>query len=160
MEIHLDTLDFNELTLKDNNGNTQTFNIHDELKLSEYTIQDEMYQQSSKFAWWASLKERVSNYAEAEQRKLEKIGAQLNLQIRAQYEQQGKKPTKDQVESAVFLSDEYQQQAKVVEAWNYREKQLHYIVKAFETRTTMLVQISAELRQTNKNGGITNPFTH
>lgn len=51
MEIHVDSLDFTELTIVDMNGEAKTFNIHDELKLSEYTIQQEMYTQSSKYAF-------------------------------------------------------------------------------------------------------------
>lgn len=160
MEIHVDSLDFNDLTIIDMNGEAHTFNIHDELRLSEYTIQQEMYSQSAKYSYWASLLERVRVYAEAEQRKLEQIGARVNKEVRTRYEQQKKKPTKDVIESDILLDEEYQQQQYIVEQRNYQVKQLQYIVKAFEQRSSMLIQISAELRQTNKNGGITNPFSH
>ncbi|WRW34676.1 hypothetical protein CF5_0142 [Staphylococcus phage CF5] len=160
MEIKIDSLDFNELTLKDKNGNVQTFNIHDELKLSEYTIQEEMYSQSAKYSWWSSLLERVRVYEEAEERKLEQLGAQLNQSVRNQFTQQKIKPTKDMIESAILTDSNYQQQQDIVAGWNYKVRQLHYIVKAFEQRMGMLTQISADLRQTNKNGGITNPFSH
>lgn len=160
MEIHVDSLDFNDLTIIDMNGEAHTFNIHDELKLSEYTIQQEMYSQSAKYSYWASLLERVRVYAEAEQRKLEQIGAKVNKEVRNRYEQEKKKPTKDVIESDILLDEEYQQQQYIVEQRNYQVKQLQYIVKAFEQRSSMLIQISAELRQTNKNGGITNPFSH
>lgn len=160
MEIHVDSLDFNDLTIIDMNGEAHTFNIHDELKLSEYTIQQEMYSQSAKYSYWASLLERVRVYAEAEQRKLEQIGARVNKEVRTRYEQEKKKPTKDVIESDILLDEEYQQQQYIVEQRNYQVKQLQYIVKAFEQRSSMLIQISAELRQTNKNGGITNPFSH
>lgn len=160
MEIHVDSLDFNDLTIIDMNGEAHTFNIHDELKLSEYTIQQEMYSQSAKYSYWASLLERVRVYAEAEQRKLEQIGAKVNKEVRTRYEQEKKKPTKDVIESDILLDEEYQQQQYIVEQRNYQVKQLQYIVKAFEQRSSMLIQISAELRQTNKNGGITNPFSH
>jgi len=160
MEIHVDSLDFNDLTIIDMNGEAHTFNIHDELKLSEYTIQQEMYSQSAKYSYWASLLERVRVYAESEQRKLEQIGARVNKEVRNRYEQEKKKPTKDVIESDIILDEEYQQQQYIVEQRNYQVKQLQYIVKAFEQRSSMLIQISAELRQTNKNGGITNPFSH
>nr|DAG96526.1 MAG TPA: recombination, repair and ssDNA binding protein [Herelleviridae sp.] len=160
MEIHVDSLDFNDLTIIDMNGEAHTFNIHDELKLSEYTIQQEMYSQSAKYSYWASLLERVRVYAEAEQRKLEQIGAKVNKEVRNRYEQEKKKPTKDVIESDILLDEEYQQQQYIVEQRNYQVKQLQYIVKAFEQRSSMLIQISAELRQTNKNGGVTNPFSH
>lgn len=160
MEIHVDSLDFTELTIVDMNGEAKTFNIHDELKLSEYTIQQEMYTQSSKYAFWSSLLERVRAYAEAESRKLEQIGASINKQVRQGYTQQKIKPTKDVIESDILLNESYQKQQQIVEQWNYKVKQLQYIVKAWEQRSTMLVQLSAELRQTNKNGGMTNPFSH
>lgn len=160
MEIHIDSLDFTNFTIKDKNGNSQEFDITDELRVTEYTIKEDFMQQSSKYAWWASILEKVRAYAEVEQRNLETVGARLNLQIRNQYEQQSKKPTKDQVESAVYLNEDYQKQAQIVESWNYKVKQLQYIVKAFEQRKEMLISIGAELRQTNKNGGITNPFSH
>ncbi|BCK59834.1 hypothetical protein [Staphylococcus phage vB_SauH_DELF3] len=160
MEIHLDTLDFNELTLRDNNGNILSFNIIDELKFTECKLQEETYQQSAKFACLASLYERMSINAEVEQRTLEQIGAELNLQIRARYRQSGKEPITDLAPSAVFLSDEYDQQAQVLEAWNYRKKQLPYITHTFESSIQMLVKISAELVQSNKNDGITPSFTH
>ncbi|QVD58107.1 hypothetical protein BT3_146 [Staphylococcus phage BT3] len=160
MKIHIDSLDFTNFTIKDRNGNSQEFDITDELKITEYTIQEDFMQQSAKYAFWASILEKVRAYSEMEQRNLETIGSKLNLTIRQEYEQQGKKPTKDMIESSVYIHDSYQQQLKVVEAWNYKVKQLQYVVKAFETRRDMMIQLGAELRQTNKNGGITNPFSH
>lgn len=160
MEIKLDSLDFDKLTLRDKSNNVQEISIREELKIDEFNMQKEFLNQSGKYAYWANLLEIVRHHFEAESIKLEKQGSMLNLTIRQQLEKQGKKPTKDMIESAIYLDEGYQKQLQEVKNWEYRTKQLQYIVKAFENRTMMLTQIGADLRKTNANGGITNTFSH
>lgn len=160
MEIHLDSIDFDVVTIIDRNGNRASYSIQEDLKIDEINLNKEFMEQSSRFAWWSNLSDVVKRYQEAEQRKLETLGAQLNLSIRQQYEQQGKKPTKDMIDSSIKINQDYQNQERNVEEWNYKYNQLNSVVKAFQQRVNALTHLGAELRQTNKNGGITNPFSH
>lgn len=160
MEIHLDSLDFDSFTIKDKNGNHIEISVRDELVINETNIQQEFLGQSGKYAYWANLLEIVRHHLEVEQRKLETLGSQLNLTVRHQYKVNGEKPTKDMVESAIFTDGSYQQQLQEVEKWNYRTKQIQYVVKAFEQRKDMLIQFGADLRKTNANGGVTSPFSY
>lgn len=160
MEIYVDSLDFDTFTIIDKNNNKQKVNVHEDLKIDEININQEFMEQSSRYAWYANLLEIVRRYSEAEQRKLETLGSQLNLNIRQAYEQQGKKPTKDMIESSIYIDQNYQQQLKNVEEWVYKMKQLQYIVKAFEQRVNALTHLGAEQRKTNKDGGITNKYSY
>lgn len=160
MEIYVDSLDFDTFTIIDKNGNRENINISDELMIDENNINEEFMKQSGKYAYWASLLEIVRRYYEAEQRKLETIGSQLNLTVRQAYKQKGEKPTKDMIEADVFINQNYQNQLNIVEDWSYKTKQLNYIVKAFEQRVNALTHLGAEQRKTNKNGGITNPLQY
>ena len=89
MEIYVDSLDFDTFTIIDKNGNRENLNINDELRIDENNINEEFMKQSGKYAYWASLLEIVRRYYEAEQRKLETIGSQLNLTVRQAYKQKG-----------------------------------------------------------------------
>lgn len=160
MEIQIDSLDFDKIIIRDKNNDTTELSIQDDLRINEINLSKEMMEQSAKFSYWANLHEIVKRYHEAEQRKLETIGSHLNLQYRAQFEKNGKKPTKDMIDSSITIDQNYQDQARNVEDWAYKENQLKYVVKAFEQRMQMLISIGAEQRQTNKNGGITNQYSY
>lgn len=160
IDIQVDSLDFTEFHIKDKNGSTESFDIRDELRITEETIKEDLMNQSAKYAYWSSILERARAYQESEERKLDQVSSSLNLSVRQQFEQQGKKPTKDMVDSAITLDSNYQQQAKKVDNWSYKVRQLQYIVKAFEQRMNAMIQINADLRKTNAHGGITNPFAH
>ena len=64
------------------------------------------------------------------------------------------------VDACITTNQSYQQQLETVEDWKYREGQLQAVVRAFNQRKDMLIQISAELRQTNKDKEITNPYSY
>ena len=160
MEIPIHSIEFSEVTLRDKNNNVFTYNIQDDLKIDEHNINQVLMEQSSKYAWWANLHEIVKRYREAEERKLEHLASQLNLQVRESFKQQKVKPTKDMVDACITTNQSYQQQLESVEDWKYREGQLQAVVRAFNQRKDMLIQISAELRQTNKDKEITNPYSY
>lgn len=160
MEIKVDSLDFDTIKIKDKNNNETILSIQEELKIDEINLNESFMSQSSKFAYWANLLEIVRRYSEAEERKLETIGAQLNLSIREWYKQNKEKPTKDMIEARIMIDKNYQEQLKVVEEWNYKTKQLQYVVKAFEQRVNALTHLGAEQRLTNKNKDITSPYSY
>ena len=160
MRIEVNSLDFDTMTVVDQNGQTINVSLQSELKIDEYNMTKEFMQQGSKYAWWANLLEIVRYHAEAENIKLETISSQLNITIRQQLEATGKKPTKDTIESLIYIDEKYQEQLSVVNEWNYKAGQLNRIIKAFEQRKDMLQMIGAEQRQTNKHGGITSPLTY
>lgn len=160
MEIHLDSIDFDTIIVKDKSNNEIKLSIQDELRIDEVNLNKAFMEQSSKYAWWGNLSEIVKRYHEAEQRKLDTLGAQLNLSIREWYKQNKEKPTKDMIESRIMIDKNYQEQLKVVEEWSYKYNQLNSVVKAFQQRVNALTHLGAEQRLTNKDKVITSPYSY
>lgn len=160
MEILVDNFEFTKMTIRDQNGNVQGIDIQDEVAIQETTLQHEFMTQSSKYAYWTALLEKVRAYAEAEERELDRVTAELTLATRKVLEDRKEKYTKDVIESYVKLDSRYQEQCKKLEAREYQVKRLAYIAKVFEQRKDMLIQLGADQRKTNASGGITNPYSY
>lgn len=148
MEINVDDMEFNKVTVRDNSGNTFEYDMQEELMINRHDLRTELEEQSSKYMFWTGMLERVRANLEAADRELEYIVSQLYEPIRERLEtKMGKNPTKAQIDAMINQQEIYQNQKKKVEEVDYQSRRLAYIVKAFEQRKDMLVQISTADRK-------------
>ncbi len=148
MDIKLTALDFDTLSVVDANGEKVTYQLYDELRINEFNVQKEFYEQPSKYVYWTSLLERMRLQQESEQLAIDRLKAQLYEPSRTALIVKGTaKPTKDQIDSKITLNKEYQLLLKSYVTTQYTVQKLQYVVKAFEQRKDMLIQIGAELRR-------------
>lgn len=148
MEINVDDMEFNKVTVRDNSGNTFEYDMQEELMINRHDLRTELEEQSSKYMFWTGMLERVRANLEAAERELEYIVSQLYEPIRERLEtKMGKNPTKAQIDAMINQQEIYQNQKKKVEEVDYQSRRLAYIVKAFEQRKDMLVQISTAERK-------------
>ncbi|WWO58998.1 hypothetical protein [Listeria phage 20422-1] len=157
MDIHVDSLEFSQLRIIDGNGQVTELDLEKELRVNEYSMQEEFLNQAPKYIYWASILEKVRMYQESASLALEVVGAQMNEKARDYYKTVDTKPTKDQVEAYILQQEEYQVAYKQLLTYNHLVKQLQYVVKAFEQRKDMLIQYGADLRK-NKDNGISPNF--
>lgn len=160
MDIVIDNFDFTTMTIRDQNGHVENIDIQEEVMIEEANLQKEFMTQSAKYAYWTALLEKVRVYAEAEERELDRVIAELTLSTRKILDERKEKYTKDIIESYVKLDSRYQNQCAIVEARNYQVKRLQYIAKVFEQRKDMIIQLGADNRKTNALGGTTSPYAH
>lgn len=148
MEINVNDMEFNKVTVRDNSGNTFEYDMQEELMINRHDLRTELEEQSSKYMFWTGMLERVRANLEAAERELEYIVSQLYEPIRERLEtKMGKNPTKAQIDAMINQQEIYQNQKKKVEEVDYQSRRLAYIVKAFEQRKDMLVQISTAERK-------------
>lgn len=141
-------MEFNKVTVRDNSGNTFEYDMQEELMINRHDLRTELEEQSSKYMFWTGMLERVRANLEAAERELEYIVSQLYEPIRERLEtKMGKNPTKAQIDAMINQQEIYQNQKKKVEEVDYQSRRLAYIVKAFEQRKDMLVQISTAERK-------------
>lgn len=148
MEITLDDIDFSHLTIIDSNGNKKTVDLQDELVIDQYNIEKELYEQPKKYVYYTSLLEKVRAYLESAELALDVEHANLYEPSRASLQQEtGSKPTKDQIESRILSDETYREKKEQVAILEGSVKNLYYIVKAFEQRKDMLIQLSTHERK-------------
>lgn len=148
MEITLDSIEFTTLTVIDQNGNKETVNLQEELVIDEHNIGEELHNQPRKYVYYTSLLEKVRAYLESADLALEMEHARLYEPSRVHVlENTGKNPTKDQISSHIMNQTSFQEKKEQVVILESSVKNLQYVVKAFEQRKDMLIQLSTRDRK-------------
>lgn len=143
-----DLLDFSEIRITDENGETRTYNIDKELKVNEFSIRKAFLEQPSKYAYWSSVLEKLKLYQESYELQLSTKKADLYDPTRKELIDNGiQRPTKDQIEAMILTDEEVQRLSKAVVAMNYNVRRISAFTKAVEQRKDMLVQYGADLRR-------------
>jgi hypothetical protein len=153
VDIKVDNLDFNHLRLIDENGQLVEFNLHEELKVNEPNLLQEMLQQPSKYIYWSSLLEKLKYFQEATELELELETARLEPEARTKLKEDTPKPTKDQVEAYIKRQPSYQAQRKSLQHFEYIVGRVARIVKAFEQRKDMLQSYGKQVAEQKLYGG-------
>ncbi|AGY48556.1 hypothetical protein Spock_156 [Bacillus phage Spock] len=138
IDVNVDTLDFQNLRIKDESGQELIYDMRNELKINESILQQEMLEQPSKYIYWSSLLEKLRYYQEMEELNLEVVWSKLDGEARTHITAQGGKATKDQVEAYIKQQEAYLKQKKVCVHYTHVIGRLQRIVKAFEQRKDML----------------------
>lgn len=147
-DIPVNDLRVDTIRVVDQSGQFVEYDLHSELRINEHNLQEDIQQQASKYVYWSSLLAQVRGFLEASELKVEEVKAKYYEPGREHYVTKGvAKPTKDQIESFIVLQPEYQEARQQLIAYQKHEQHLRYIVKAFEQRKDMLIQIGADLRQ-------------
>ncbi|ASR78954.1 hypothetical protein HONESTABE_170 [Bacillus phage HonestAbe] len=152
MNIPVDFLDFDEITIKDTNGLVESFDLREELKINPVNLQEEMLNQPVKYVYWSGLHEKVRYLLERQELKLEQLVAVLDAEARAHIKSQGEKPTKDAVEAYVKTRKDYEKQRGRVIEFEQILGRTARIVKAFEQRSNMLQSIGKQLANDSQYG--------
>lgn len=138
MQIKVDTFDFDNISLVDESGQLQEFNLKKELAVNEYNLMTEMLEQPSKFIYWAAILEKLKYFQESKELQLEQLIAQLDTAARDHYAGTTTKATKDVVEAYRKSQPEYAEMMASINYYNYIVGKVARIVKAFEQRKDML----------------------
>lgn len=148
VDISVDSLDFEEITIRDMNGNEQTFNLKDELSINRHDIRTDLEEHPGKYMYWAGVLEKVRAYLESAELELETTFSALYEPVRVSLEKKiGKNPTKVQIEAVIYQQESYITAKEKVNDIQYQVKRLQYVVKNFEARKDMLIQISTTERK-------------
>lgn len=128
-------------------GEYYTYDLIEELATNENTLQKDMEHQAAKYAQWSSYLVVAERAVRAAKDNLDVVLAQADYDVRMTYNASGLKSTVKELESRVNLD------AKVIEAKAHLsemqgyESALKYILKAFDQRKDMLVNLSAQRRK-------------
>lgn len=138
MEINIGSFDFEWLGLKDETGQTQQFNLRDELRVNEQNLMQEMLEQPAKYIYWSSVLEKLKYFQEAAELKAEKEIARIDTEAREHYKGSDTKATKDVVEAYRKQHADYEGIMSNLHYYNMVVGYVTRIVKAFEQRKDML----------------------
>lgn len=148
MEVNVDNMEFNKITVKDVSGNIHEYDLREELIINGHDLRTDLEDQPSKYMFWTGMLERVRANLEAAERELEYVVSELYEPIRERLEARtGTKPTKAQIDSLVTQHPSYREHREKVDGAKYQASRLNYVVKAFEQRKDMLIQISTSERK-------------
>lgn len=148
MEITIDDLEFSRITIVDAHGNREERNLQDELMINPHNIEDELYEQPQKYVYYTALLEKVRSYLESAKLAEEMTHARMYEPARETLvNSTGRNPTKDQIESHILVQEEYSSKREQVIILEATVKNLQYVVRAFEQRKDMLVQLSTHERK-------------
>jgi asparagine synthetase B (glutamine-hydrolysing) len=159
LEILVGDLNFDMITIKDETGSYQEYDLRNELRVNEQNLNQEMLQQPAKYIYWSSILERLRFYQESKELELEQEEARLDSRARKHYLDAGNpKPTKDMVEAFIKQQDEYAAAQKQVHMYNHLVGRVARIVKAFEQRKDMLQSYGKQLYEQRQYGAGTGRF--
>lgn len=138
LEVKVDSLDFDQINIIDENKQFETFNLRKELAVNEHNLLTEMLEQPSKYIYWSSVLEKLKFFQESTELQLEFLVATLDKQARDEMKQIGEKPTKDSVDAFIKRDAAYQAMRQNCLGYEYVIGRVQRIVKAFEQRKDML----------------------
>jgi hypothetical protein len=113
-----------------------------DLRVDEVHIIDQISDQPSLFAWWATLAEEANTIAESRRRQLDLVEAELDEEIREEAREASEKITEATVNRRIIREDRYQK------AWEkHRDAKraaalLGVIRRAVEQRLSALIAIN------------------
>lgn len=148
MEIQIPSLGFTNISITDANLNQSVFNLVEELKINEFNIRTEFFNQPAKYVYWGSLLEQAKKQEEAIALEVSKASGIAFEQARnALIEEKILKPTQAQIEARLAMNAQVIQLNQNLNEARSNVRTLQTVVKAFEHRRDMLLQIGAEIRR-------------
>lgn len=148
IEIQVGNARSDKIRIVDANGEITEYDLREELIINEHNLNDDILSQSAKYVYWTSILAQVKGFLEASELAVEQVRAHLYDKGWEHYTLKGiKKPTKDQIEAFITMQVDYIDARQQLIAYQEHELRLRYIVRAFEQRKDMLVQISADNRK-------------
>lgn len=153
LQLKVDSIDFREIRITDENGETKTYDIQEELVIHPHSVRLAFLEQPAKYAFWSSVLEKIKLYQESYELMLATKKAEVYELSRSDLIASGTaKPTKDQIEARVMLDPEVQELNRTVLQSTYNVRRLTTFVKAIEQRKDMLIQYGADLRREYEYG--------
>lgn len=148
LDLKVGSMDFEKIRISDVNGEFHEYDMKEELVINDHDLYNEFSQQPVKYMYWTSVLEQVRAYLESSILSEETVRADLYEPARMALIGSGTaKPTKDQIESWIIKQDQWVTAKNEVLVYTKYVKQLQYVVKAYEQRKDMLIQIGADSRK-------------
>ena len=158
MEINIGSFDFDHLVLKGEDGQTQVFNLKEELKVNEHQLMQDMLEQPAKYIYWSSVLEKLKYFQESAELKAEQALAQIDAEAREYYKNTDTKATKDVVETYRKTHESYANIQGNLHYYNMVVGYVTRIVKAFEQRKDMLQSYGKQISDQKGYGAGTSRF--
>lgn len=147
-ELRLDDIEVTKFRIIDPNGEYIDIDINSELSINQFNLDSELQKQPQRYVYYTSILEKLKAYSESSELELEKVHATLYEQAVPALQSGGSaRPTKDMIEAWIMRQDNYQNALNNVNYYKSLVRKFTYIVKAFEQRKDMLLQISANNRK-------------
>jgi len=143
-----------EVPVRLHGGKVVTFNVKEELAVSEDTLTQDFMEQAGKYAWWAMLAETAKYHRDSKEIELDKAEARADKKAREELEVSGTKITEGAVKSLIKLNDGY---IDAYKAFNEAKKNaaiLEKVAKAFEQRKDMLQSTGKTILSNKENTSI------
>lgn len=153
-EIKIPSLDFDRFKLVDiNTGKVVEYSLKDELSINRETYQSDFIDQPAKYVYWQAVLQNLKAYEESVERKSD-IQHAHSYNYAYNYlkkETKVNRPTKDMIESIILRDKNYQKSLELVEEAKENVGIVNSIVKAYEQRRDMLIQLGADERLSKQN---------
>lgn len=153
-EIKIPSLDFDKFKLVDTNtGEVVEYSLKDELGINRETYQLDFINQPAKYVYWQAVLQNLKTYEESVQRSSDIQHAHSYNYAYNYLKTKAKvtRPTKDMIESIIMRDKDYQQTLEKVEEAKENVGIVNAIVKAYEQRRDMLIQLGADERLSKQN---------
>ena len=128
MKIDITTPDFGRFTA----------DMAVDLKVDKSNLSEEMEQQPSLYAWWASLSEHVRNQYNSKRLDLQILEAQLDESYRQEAEDTNVRATEQWLNGKIHRDERWQQLSKEVLDLGYKTKVLESATWSFQQRAEMI----------------------
>lgn len=124
------------------------YNMVDELRVNENTLESDMIEHSSKYAYFSAIANKAENFERSAEVELETVLANAEINTRKKFAEDGiTKPTVGQISAVVNTNEDViDAKKRLSEAKGYTGL-MKYILKAFDARKDLLINISAQRRK-------------
>ena len=147
-KIKLDDLMFEDITIYDESHREVSFNLREELEINSFDLTEEYRSQPAKYMYWTSLHSKVGRMVESKGIEIDRMHAVLYNTVREELIKAGTpKPTQAQLEASIDNNQHIVRLREELANLNALEAKTKYIVKAFEQRKDMLMQLGADNRK-------------
>lgn len=154
VDIELDDLN-TSVTIKLANGSLHTFNVQDEIEIDRDDLNQNYVEQPGKYAWWGMVAEVAKVNVEEAKAYLEQVEGEADERVRESLELDGIKVTETLVTRKIKSDKEY----KEAQTSFFRAKKnagiLDKVLKAFDHRLDVLVNLGASMRKEYNNAELT-----
>lgn len=152
LDFEMSSLDI-EIPVRLSGGKIQTFNVREELEITESNLSNDFMEQAGKYAWWAVLAETAKFHKEKTELEVDVAEANADKTARKELIDESTKVTEALVKSRIKLNLEYQDAVAKFNTAKKNASILDKIVKSFEHRKEMLISVGAQIRAGQGNSG-------
>ena len=152
MKIEVPNLSFDTITIVTPNLEQISFNVQEEARIGQFNVREEFYSQPAKYAYWGELLSQAKYMEEAKALDVKRAEGLAFEQARTEIikETSNSKPTQAQIEARMAINPIlYQLKSELLLAQK-TTKDIQELVKAFEHRRDMLIQIGADMRKSQE----------